>query len=174
MSSNGLINRMIRASIVGRGQGSDWSEFARPGVEEGASIFSVINLVPTIVLPRLGQLVNPYLIAAESQSITPCRNHCLSINPSIHESLPSTLTQCKGRRVIIQAMLAFVPSRQERRRSENDVIPFWNERVEPGYDWRSQSWKIVCALLTPEEREYFKLLSEEMCMDIKRKARFGP
>lgn len=51
----------------------------------------MINLVPTIVLTRLGQLVNPYLIAAESQSFTPGRNHCLSINPLDSDGINMTL-----------------------------------------------------------------------------------
>ena len=41
MSENGLINRIEEqgASIVeGRGQGSDISDLARPGVEEGAAL----------------------------------------------------------------------------------------------------------------------------------------
>jgi len=51
----------------------------------------VINLVPTIVLTRLGQLVNPYLIAAESQSFTPGRNLFLSINPLDSDGINMTL-----------------------------------------------------------------------------------
>lgn len=41
MSSNGLINRIRRAGgiiVEGRGQGSDISDLARPGVEEGAAL----------------------------------------------------------------------------------------------------------------------------------------